>query len=196
MCGASEPVQCRPEDLYRAFVDLASGRISGPGIAETVRTISDLRNVFREEQRRSGMNQHQMVYYVRSFKPVPEGTQGGLFWGWTQINPGLVGDEYFMTKGHLHAKAECGEYYLTVAGEGALILMDANRRTWWKPMKAGTLDYVPGGVAHRVANISNGPLTLLACWPSDAGHDYQSIERCHFGARLRLVSGAPRLVPE
>ena len=30
-------------------------------------------------------------------------------------------------------------------------------------------------VAHRVANIGYSVLSFAACWPSDAGHDYQVI---------------------
>jgi hypothetical protein len=54
--------------------------------------------------------------------PVAEGTPGGLYWGTTFIQPGLVGDEYFMTKGHSHSLPDRAEYYITASGEGALIL--------------------------------------------------------------------------
>ena len=32
-----------------------------------------------------------------------------------------------------------------------------------------------GGVAHRVANTGNSVLSFAACWPSDAGHNYEEI---------------------
>jgi glucose-6-phosphate isomerase len=107
-----------------------------------------------------------------------------------------VGDEYFITKGHFHAEKSRGEFYLTVEGTGALILMDKARRTVFEPMSAGTLHYIPSRTAHRVANTGRSRLTFLACWPSDAGHDYDTIQHQGFSARLRNVGGVPILVEE
>jgi glucose-6-phosphate isomerase, archaeal len=39
-------------------------------------------------------------------------------------------------------------------------------------------------------------LTALACWPSDAGHEYDVIARDGFRARLRNIGGSPVLVEE
>jgi glucose-6-phosphate isomerase len=101
-----------------------------------------------------------------------------------------------MTKGHHHANRSRSEFYLTVSGVGALILMDKERNTTFEPMNAGSLHYVPIHTAHRIANTGNSELIALACWPSDAGHDYESIAAKGFSARLRKVAGAPVLVGE
>jgi glucose-6-phosphate isomerase len=127
---------------------------------------------------------------------VDEGNEVGLFWGTIFLNPGMVGDAYFMTKGYHHAKRSRGEFYLTVTGSGALILMDESRKTVFEPMSAGTLRYVPAYTAHRVANTGNSLLTVLARWPSDAGRDYDVIARDGFSARLRNIGGSPVLVEE
>ena len=108
----------------------------------------------------------------------------------------MVGDEYYMTKGHYHAKRSRGEFYLTVSGSGALILMDEQRKAAFETMSAGTLHYVPGHTAHRVANTGDTLLTFLACWPSDSGHDYETISSQGFSARLRKVGGVAALVEE
>jgi len=50
--------------------------------------------------------------------------------------------------------------------------------------------------AHRVANTGELVLTFLACWPSDAGHDYERIVAEGFCARLRKVRGSPTLVED
>ena len=110
------------------------------------------------------------------------------------IYPGKVGDEYFMTKGHFHANMNRGEYYWGVEGEGRLIMMDQNRRVWSERMFPGSLHYIPGGVAHRVANIGYSVLSFAACWPSDAGHDYQVILENGFSASLQCVNGNPQLI--
>jgi glucose-6-phosphate isomerase len=108
----------------------------------------------------------------------------------------MVGDEYFMTRGHFHAKRECAEYYLTLEGEGALILMDESGRTQSEEMKRWSLHYIPGRIAHRVANTGSGNLIFSACWPSDAGHDYESIASTGFSSRMRKVAGIRALIAE
>jgi glucose-6-phosphate isomerase, archaeal len=177
-------------------VDLSSGLLSGPEIIKIRRTIADLRGVFSNEELRQRMDPSIEVYRVSSFMPVGEGTPGGLFWGSTQIEPGTVGDEYFMTKGHFHERKEFGEFYITVAGSGALILMNEERVCRVEIMSPGTVHYIPGYTAHRVANTGSDTLSFLACWPSDAGHDYESIEKENFSARMRNIDGVPKLVSE
>jgi glucose-6-phosphate isomerase len=175
-------------------MDFATGALSGAGVEEVSRTIADLAGVFGDEAARLALAPATLVYRVQSYLPVGEGTEGGLYWGTTFLQPGLVSDEYFMTTGHFHAKRDRGEYYVTSSGEGALILMDEERRTRFEPMRPGSVHYVPPRTAHRVANTGTGVFSFFACWPSDAGHDYGSILREGFSARLLCVNGQPALV--
>ena len=177
-------------------INLSSGELRGHGIQCLSRTIGDMKGVYRDEESRGLLDQKVVVYQVQAYRPVDEGNEGGLFWGTTFLNPGMVGDEYFMTKGHHHAKRSRGEFYLTFTGSGALILMDESRKTVFEPMSPGTLHYVPAYTAHRIANTGDSQLTFLACWPSDAGHDYDLIVRDGFSARLRNIGGSPVLVEE
>jgi glucose-6-phosphate isomerase, archaeal len=160
------------------------------------RTVADLKGIFRDEASRSALPQSTIAYSVQSFFPVTEGTNGGLFWGSTFIEPGMIGDEYYMTKGHFHAVIDRTEIYMGVAGEGALILMDQNGKTWCERMHSGSVHCIPGRVAHRVANIGSEKLSFVACWPADAGHDYETIAKDGFTARLRNVNGAPQLIED
>lgn len=177
-------------------VNFESGALSGGRVVESTRTLADLEGVFRDGSGFAGMDPRTVVYRVQAFMPVAEGTEGGLFWGTTFIEPGRVGDEYFMTKGHFHAKRDRGEYYITVSGSGALLLMTEDRVTRVEFMSPGSAHYIPGHTAHRVANTGDSTLSFLACWPSDAGHDYKTIAERGFSARLRCVDGEPRLVEE
>lgn len=163
-------------------------------VGESVKTIGQLQGIFADEQARRAMDPNRMVYRVQAWCPVPEGTEGGLFWGSTVLEPGQVGCEYFMTHGHFHLKRDRTEYYATIAGEGGLILMNENRETRIEPMSPGSLHFIPPRTAHRVANTGEVPLRFVACWPSDAGHDYGSIRELGFGARLLKVKGRPTLV--
>jgi len=163
-------------------------------VHETVKTLGQLNGIFANEGAWREMDPNTVVYRVQAWCPVPEGTEGALYWGTTVVEPGQVGSEYFMTHGHFHVKRDRTEYYGTTEGEGALILMDEAGKTWMERMSAGSLHFIPPNTAHRVANVGRVPLRFVACWPSDAGHDYEFIRQHGFCARLLCVKGEPTLV--
>ncbi|MBQ4279461.1 MAG: cupin domain-containing protein [Rikenellaceae bacterium] len=172
-----------------------SGKIlTGERVAHVSRDVGSIREIFGSPEAVGERQAAGTAYVVSSYMPQREGTPGGLCFGITHLYPGKVGDEYYMTKGHYHARIETAEFYWGIEGEGMLILMDRERRVWAERMFPGSLHYIPGGVAHRVANTGGALLSFGACWPSDAGHDYGSIGRTGFAARLRCVDGEPKLV--
>jgi len=177
-------------------VDWATGVLHGPGVQSSSKTIGDLKNLFLDSVSGETLPADTLVYTVQWWSPVPDGTEGGLFWGNTVIEPGQVGREYFMTHGHTHAKANRTEFYSTVDGLGALILMNENRQTRIEEMTPGSLHHIPPRTAHRVANTGAKPLRFVACWPSDAGYDYELIRTRGFSARLLAVNGTRILVDE
>ncbi|MGA2984998.1 MAG: glucose-6-phosphate isomerase family protein [Terriglobia bacterium] len=185
-----------PMRTAQIMVDFRTGELSGERVQRITRRIKDLKGSFGDEKARQSLDPEMVVYRVETFSPVSVGEEGGLFWGATFIEPGMVGNEYFMTKGHFHAERRRAEFYMAVAGGGALILMDESRRTSFEVMHPGSLHYIPAHTAHRVANTTGSVLAFMACWPSDAGHDYESIAAEGFAARLLKVSGAPALVAE
>lgn len=176
------------------FVDWASGEISGEGIEESVKTLGQLAGLFQDEAAWRKMDPDTVIYRVRFWRPVPDGTAGGLFWGATVLEPGRVGNEYFMTHGHFHAIRDRAEFYATVKGTGMMLFMDENHETWSQPMAPGSVHYLPGYAAHRVVNTGNTPLVFLACWPSDAGHDYGRVRTGGFSKRMVMRDGAPCLI--
>jgi len=193
-------------DKYRKYKDNMSGKIietpyrftgdrmSGEGVDCSARKLGDLAGIFADAEAFSAMDKEQLAYKVAAVQPVPQGTPGGLYMGITYLSPGKVGDEYFMTKGHFHQNRDTAEYYWGVSGEGMLILMDEQRNVWAERMFPGSLHYIPGCVAHRVANTGTETLVFAASWPSDAGHDYGTIAQEGFAMRLVEVDGKPQLV--
>ncbi|MGH9514665.1 MAG: glucose-6-phosphate isomerase family protein [Terriglobales bacterium] len=163
-------------------------------VRESVKTLGQLQGIFAEEQARRKMDPNTVVYRVQAWCPVPEGTEGAQFWGSTVVEPGQVGSEFFMTHGHFHLKRNRTEYYGTTEGQGALILMNEDRETRLEAMSPGSLHFIPPNTAHRVANTGTVPLRFVACWPSDAGHDYDSIRKLGFSARLLDVNRTSILV--
>jgi glucose-6-phosphate isomerase len=178
----------------RVFLDWG-GSMTGAAVKESSKTIGDLQSVFRDAAGAQGLDSNEIVYRVQWWAPVNAGVAGGLFWGVTTIESGRVGEEYFMTHGHFHAVRTRAEYYGTVSGHGMLIRMDEDRKTWGEEMSPGSLHYIDGQHAHRVANTGDSPLVFWACWPSDAGYDYATIAERGFGSRLIVKEGRPEFVP-
>ncbi len=177
-------------------IDWTTGTLSGEQVGCAITRLSRIGDLFLDRAGAAAADPDTILYRVEYWTPVAEGLPGGLFWGTTVIQPGKVGDEYFMTHGHLHASRDRAEFYATIRGEGGLILMDESGACRFEAMRPGTVHYIPGYTAHRVANTGVTELAFIACWPSDAGHDYDIVRSRGFSARLREVDGRPVLVPE
>lgn len=172
----------------------SNDNLIGEKVEKATRRLKDLKGIFHDEKAFSNMPKDTLAYEVSSFLPEKEGTPGGLYFGITYLYPGKVGDEYFMTKGHFHAQVDRAEFYWGIKGEGMLIMMDKNRKVWAERVFPGSLHYIPGGIAHRVANTGNQMLSFGACWPSDAGHNYEEIAINGFEKRLLDCNGVPNLI--
>jgi glucose-6-phosphate isomerase len=179
-----------------SVIDWPNGRFSGEGAKRSVKRLGDLEGVFDDLQVWQALAPETVVYSVAWEEKIKAGTEGGLLWGVTIIEPGRVGDEYFMTRGHFHAKRDRGEYYTTVQGEGILVLMDEDRAGRVETMSPGSLHYIPGHTAHRTVNTGDTPLIFWACWPSDAGHDYDTIAKYGFSSRVIARNGTPEVVQQ
>jgi len=179
------------------WMDLKTGTIGEDvRIERATKTIGQLKGIFLDEAARSLIDSEQVAYKVEYWWPVDEGTEGGLYWGNSTILPGVVGDEYFMTRGHFHVRRNRAEFYSTVSGRGMLVLMDEQRHSSVQEMTPGSTHYIPGAIAHRVVNTGDVPLTLAACWPSDAGHDYAALDEQGFSLRVVRRNGRPELVEQ
>jgi glucose-6-phosphate isomerase, archaeal len=62
-------------------------------------------------------------------------------------------------------------------------------------MARGTINYVPGGWAHRSVNVGDESPVFLAVFPADAGYDYRTIEEQGFPVLVVARDGAPEVVP-
>jgi glucose-6-phosphate isomerase, archaeal len=178
------PVELRLNDF---------GLIGEPIICQ-YRTVKDISSIFFDQEAANLLPPQTPVYSVQSWFPVPEGTPGGLFFGTSTIMPGKIRNEYFMTRGHFHALSDRAEIYWGVLGKGKLILMDRDRNTRAEEVYPGSLHYINSNIAHRLANTGDENLIVGACWPSDAGYDYEEIALNGFSARLMEIDGNPVLL--
>ena len=174
--------------------NIQKAQLEGESIIYSEKTIHQMQHIFHDEVARLSMNQETVVYNVQAYLPIEEGIEGGLFFGTTTIFPGMVNDEYFMTHGHFHKERNRGEFYMGIEGEGVLLMMGRDRKMHTEFITKGSIHYVPGHTAHRVANTGHTNLVFNACWPSDAGHDYAEIVQNGFSYRLVNKNGQPQLM--
>lgn len=181
-------------EILEPAVTFLDDNLKGKNIDKINRKVKDLGDIFYDKEAHASLQQDAVVYEVESYLPVAQGIEGGLFYGITNIHPGTVGDEYFMTKGHFHKIRNRAEFYCTLQGEGALLLMDESRKTWAEKMYPGSIHYIPGCIAHRTVNTGDSVLSFSAFWPSDAGHDYGTISEQGFSKILVRKDGQPALI--
>lgn len=186
------PGNCQAET--GVHLEWFTGAMSGLPVQESAKKLKDLQGIFLDEAAWAGMNPETEVYRVRWWSPVAAGQEGGLFWGVTILQPGKVGEEYFMTHGHFHANRTRDEYYAAVSGSGLLVRMNDERRSWSEAMTPGSLHSISGQHAHRVVNVGEGPLIFWACWGSDAGYDYATIRESGFCIRVVERGGRPAII--
>lgn len=171
---------------FTRSVDLLSGAIAADAVVED-RRVADLHGYYLDD---SGAEPDRIIYRVYAV-PVPE-ANSELQCSTTVIEPGRIGREYHMTKGHFHAHRDRSEVYLGLAGEGLLILATEDGRHRVEPIRPGSLSYVPGGWAHRSVNLGDEPLAFFAVYVGDAGHDYATVAEHGFPVRVIVGDdGAP-----
>jgi glucose-6-phosphate isomerase, archaeal len=159
---------------FTTMLDLESGRLE-PERELVERRLSDMRDLFLDGATETA---DPLIYRVFGI-PVPA-TNANVLSSTTVIEPGTIGREYFMTKGHFHEIRDRAEVYLGLAGEGRLVLATEDGRHAVEPIAPGTVGYVPGGWAHRTVNVGDEPLVFFAAYVGDAGHDYASVEERGF----------------
>jgi glucose-6-phosphate isomerase len=112
------------------------------------------------------------------------------------LYPGKIGDEYSMTKGHIHAWRPAAEVYIGLRGEGIMLLQDeASGECVAVPLAAERVVYVPGHTAHRTINTGAEPLVYWGVLASNAGHDYSSVAERNFNLVVVEVDGKPQVLP-
>jgi glucose-6-phosphate isomerase, archaeal len=152
------------------------------------RRLSDMRELYLEPEAADD----RLVYRVYGM-PIPE-TTANVVSSTTVIQPGTVGHEYHMTKGHFHSVRDRSEVYLALSGEGRLVLATEDGRNAVEPMRPGAVNFVPGGWGHRSVNVGDKPLVFFAAYVGDAGHDYASVEKRGFPVLVVAGRDGPEVV--
>lgn len=184
MCAAARPAE--PAVLT---VNAAGGTL--PGSSERYeKRLSDLAGVYRDGSAFDAAlaaDDGRPVYWVES--STPEDGRGALTIGLSVLRPGRVGDEFAMTRGHLHAQSEFAELYYGVAGSGVMLLESVSGESRALPIGPGVAVHVPGGWVHRSVNVGSDTLVTLFAYATEAGQDYGIIEQAGGMQQLVVADG-------
>ena len=88
----------------------------------------------------------------------------------TVIHPGVVGKEYYMTKGHIHG-ANNPEFYILLEGNGKL-LIQSRSEVKVITLKKGKITLIPKGYAHRLVNVGRKKLKVLTIYSENSRPNY------------------------
>jgi len=185
-----------PNPLYQPFaavLDLSEGTMLD-FTRHTVRKASAMGGHYQDARALQALiDAGDPVHYEVFEKPVPE-TYGHLMFCISSLQPGLVGNEYFMTKGHYHSVLETGEIYLCLRGSGLMLMKTKDGQFTSQVMEKGRMVYVPPSWAHRSVNTGTEPLVSFCVYNAEAGHNYGDIETEGFVKRVMNNFGTVALV--
>ena len=159
------------------------------------RNVSDLKNMFHDQTAVKAILDagDKLIYEIRYYPFVTSKSDMAL--GVTMILPGKVGDEYHMTKGHIHERDDQPEIYHCVQGKGYLLLDTMQgefRAEAWEP---GVITHIPPMWAHRAVNTGSEPLVFVASYHISAGHLYDTVEQMGFEQLAVERDGQPVFIP-
>lgn len=178
---------------FTKWLELDSGRVKDPARIQQ-RYLSDLQGLFSDSEAETALLKSNPLIYEVYLAYDGQAEEGQLGYSSTLIYPGKVGDEYFFTKGHYHAKGNRAELYYCLKGEGYLLMQTPEGKLNAQHMTAGAGTYVPPYWGHRSVNTGTDTFVFLAVYPADAGYDYGSIAEKGFAALLLEKAGKASLV--
>ena len=159
------------------------------------RKVSDLKMMFADQKAVQDILNagDKLIYEIRYYPFITSNSDMSL--GVTMILPGKIGDEYHMTKGHIHERDDQPEIYYCVQGKGYLLLDTLQgefRAEAWEP---GVITHIPPMWAHRAVNTGSEPLVFVASYHIAAGHIYEKVEQIGFEQLVVERDGQPVFVP-
>jgi glucose-6-phosphate isomerase len=158
-----------------------------PNTGGYVKYIRELDRIYADEEKFQQLLESrgsEIAYRVNELRF----TEGGndLITGISALNPGKVGAEFFMTRGHLHQRADRSETYYCLSGHGILLMEDLEGKVEAAEMRPGNLVYVPPFWVHRSVNIGSEIFATLFSYPADAGQNFEIVRKAG-GFKLLVV---------
>lgn len=165
-----------PIDQPALLEVFASGKLSGR-TRHYDKFLGDMPGVYSDEKAWANEVEQQgsdsLVYFVdeHSYQHGP----GAIIVGTSTVLPGRYGDEFAVTRGHLHETSNRAELYYCLSGRGVMVLDTVEGDTVTMELTPGKAVNVPGHWVHRSVNVGDEPFVTLFCYAADAGQDYAII---------------------
>src|SRR5438045_2591546 len=106
----------------RLLIDVGNGGMDG-ATGHYEKRLSELGGLYLDSAAHAASVQRYgdpLVYAVDEFRPSADA--GDLIFGVTRMLPGKIGDEFYLTRGHIHGKADRPEIYHGQAGRGLMLM--------------------------------------------------------------------------
>lgn len=170
--------------MFTTQFDLSSLRFMNP-LDVYIKRLSDLKELFLDyESAENTLKKYDPpVYIVEKFQPYKE--NNNLIFSSTTLFPGVVGNEFYFTRGHYHLN-EFSEVYFCLKGKGILLLKN-NENEHVLNFEKGTVAHIPGMWGHRVVNIGKEILVFVSIYPTNAGFDYDRVKK-EGGFKTRIIT--------
>jgi len=175
-----------PVEPVRLLPDAMLGALAG-GNSRYEKALGDLGGVYRDQlayRAALDADDGEPAYWVES--STLDEDDGALTVGVSSVRPGRIGDEFAMTRGHIHARHDCAELYYGLSGHGVMLMETLDGESRAVEITPGVAIHVPGRWIHRSVNVGAELLTTLFCYPTTAGQDYDVIGEAG-GMRMLVV---------
>lgn len=176
-------------DPVKCVVAVGAGTMTG-GTGRYAKRMGDLAGLYEDAAAFAEVHREMgdaVVYEVTEFRP--SAAPGDMIFGVTRMRPGRVGREFFLTRGHIHERADRPEIYYGQQGVGLMQLESPLGETRIVEIGPQTICYVPPHWIHRSVNTGTTDLVMVFSYPADSGQDYGVIERSG-GMRHRVFATA------
>jgi glucose-6-phosphate isomerase len=186
----SEPQLVAPSEPA-ALEILDAGRRLGGASSRYEKRRRELAGLYRDGEayaRYAGSDPEALAYWVDESR-IDSG-EGALIIGLSVLAPDVIGHEYAMTRGHLHAKSSRAELYFCVGGRGVLLMDDLFGQTRAVELVPGKGVHVPGEWVHRSVNVGTEPFSMLFCYDADSGQNYGIIHEAGGMRELIVTDGS------
>jgi glucose-6-phosphate isomerase len=182
---------------FAAFLNSESLEIQ-PNTGGYVKYIQELAGIYADEETFRQLladRGSEIAYRVHELRFTERGND--LITGMSVLNPGKAGSEFFMTRGHLHQRADRPEIYYCLSGYGILLMEDLEGKVKAVEMRPGNLVYVPPFWVHRSVNIGSEIFATLFSYPADAGQNFEIVRKARGFSLLVVDDGQQgwRLIP-
>ncbi len=158
------------------------------------RYLSEMKSLFRDQESAERILKYADPVIYEVYDAGTSGNERDLSFGTTIIHPGVIGDEYHMTRGHYRVGKETAFVCYTLNGEGYAVMENHDGESIVLPLRTGEVTYVPARFAHRLVNTGTGDLIVYYTYGSGAENVYEAIEENGFHSMVVKRDNYPAII--